>query len=225
MKTLSFATFFAALSGFVVVLIAARILGAENAADFMAYWGMFFAFAGFIDGLMQETTRAVATSAQKSKKVMHAASPWKIGTLIAVILGIITLATSPLWLTYLLSSDHSLAITMLAIGVVSYAYQSILSGTLSGLGLWHHYAGLVALDTPHINAMRMDHTMGITFFPFCHSQRSIKLGHCPHYFKIREARFRDIRRRSFKGIYSACVCSHARFRGNRDFDNRLFACR
>ena len=147
MKTLSFATFFAALSGFVVVLISARILGAENAADFMAYWGMFFAFAGFIDGLMQETTRAVATSAQKSKKVMHAASPWKIGTLIAVILGIITLATSPLWLIYLLSSDHSLAVTMLAIGVVSYTYQSILSGTLSGLGLWHHYAGLVALDS------------------------------------------------------------------------------
>ena len=101
MKTLSFATFFAALSGFVVVLISARILGAENAADFMAYWGMFFALAGFIDGLMQETTRAVATSAQKSKKVVHAASPWKIGTLIAVILGIITLATSPLWLIYL----------------------------------------------------------------------------------------------------------------------------
>jgi len=62
MKALSFATVFAALSGFVLMLIAARALGDVRSAELMAYWGLFFACTGFIDGLMQETTRAVAAS-------------------------------------------------------------------------------------------------------------------------------------------------------------------
>ena len=73
MKALSFATVFAALSGFVLMLIAARALGDVRSAELMAYWGLFFACTGFIDGLMQETTRAVARrqATQRMQLALH----------------------------------------------------------------------------------------------------------------------------------------------------------
>lgn len=66
MRSMTLATLFAALSGFVILPIAGRALGAENVDGFQAFWALFFALGGVANGLMQETTRAVrsATSAQ-----------------------------------------------------------------------------------------------------------------------------------------------------------------
>ena len=92
MKALSFATVFAALSGFVLMLIAARALGDVRSAELMAYWGLFFACTGFIDGLMQETTRAVAASTSDTE---NAARPASVGTLIARGIGALALVVTP----------------------------------------------------------------------------------------------------------------------------------
>ena len=63
MKYLSLATVFAAASGFVVMWIASWALDAESGYNyFLAFWGLFFAATGLIDGITQETTRAVAAS-------------------------------------------------------------------------------------------------------------------------------------------------------------------
>ena len=65
MRSMTLATLFAALSGFIILPIAGRALGAENVDGFQAFWALFFALGGVANGLMQETTRAVrsATSA------------------------------------------------------------------------------------------------------------------------------------------------------------------
>ena len=144
MKALSFATVFAALSGFVLMLIAARALGDIRSAELMACWGLFFACTGFIDGLMQETTRAVAASTSDTE---NAARPASVGTLIAIGIGALALVVTPFVVTYLLSSDYPLAVGLFVVGLISYTYQAVLSGVLSGLGLWRQYAGLVALDS------------------------------------------------------------------------------
>ena len=144
MKALSFATVFAALSGFVLMLIAARALGDVRSAELMAYWGLFFACTGFIDGLMQETTRAVAASTRHTD---NTARPASVGTLIAIGIGALALVVTPFVVTYLLSSDYPLAVGLFVVGLISYTYQAVLSGVLSGLGLWRQYAGLVALDS------------------------------------------------------------------------------
>ena len=61
MRYLSLATVFAAASGFVVMWIASWALDAESGYNyFLAFWGLFFAATGLIDGITQETTRAVA---------------------------------------------------------------------------------------------------------------------------------------------------------------------
>jgi len=64
-RYLSLATVFAAASGFVVMWIASWALDAESGYNyFLAFWGLFFAATGLIDGITQETTRAVAASRQ-----------------------------------------------------------------------------------------------------------------------------------------------------------------
>ena len=66
MRALTLATVFAAASGYLVMIVAARALGAAGAADFSAYWGLFFALGGVANGLTQESTRAVRAARHPS---------------------------------------------------------------------------------------------------------------------------------------------------------------
>ncbi|MDU0479076.1 hypothetical protein QVA66_07465 [Staphylococcus chromogenes] len=145
MRSLSFATIFAALSGFAIIILAAHILDKEVNEQFMAIWGLFFACTGLIDGLTQETTRAVSSQQETGK---HGdARPARFALLVGGALLLLVVSTSFLWIGRLVASDHILAVALVAIGLLSYAFQAMLSGSLSGLKLWNQYAGLLALDS------------------------------------------------------------------------------
>ncbi|WP_345795396.1 hypothetical protein [Corynebacterium antarcticum] len=151
MRALSLATVFAAASGFIILTIASWALGVQRFGQFMAFWSLFFALAGVVDGLMQETTRAVAgaRAADRAGSTVtpRGARPFRIaGTVGVVVAGVLVLA-SPLWSPRLLEQDHGLAVALLAVGLVSYTYQAVLSGVLSGCGLWAQYAWLMAVDS------------------------------------------------------------------------------
>lgn len=60
---------------------------------------------------------------------------------------LLVLVSGALWIGLLLSDHHGSAIGLMAIGLASYAFQAVLSGILSGLGLWTQYAWLLALDS------------------------------------------------------------------------------
>lgn len=60
------ATVFAAASGYAVMLLAGRQLGAAGYADFTVYWALFFTFVGITNGLMQESTRAVSSESRET---------------------------------------------------------------------------------------------------------------------------------------------------------------
>ena len=62
MRLLTLATVFAAASGYIVIAIASRALGAGGVDAFQAFWSLFFALAGVANGLMQELTRAVRSA-------------------------------------------------------------------------------------------------------------------------------------------------------------------
>lgn len=145
MRALSLATVFAAASGFIVLLVAAGALGSEGYNEFQAYWGLFFALAGCIDGVMQETTRAVSVSRETGAR--GSGRPWRLGGLVAVIITVTVLLTGVLWIGLLLSEQRSSAVGLMAFGLASYSFQAVLSGILSGLGLWSQYAWLLALDS------------------------------------------------------------------------------
>ena len=146
MKYLSLATVFAAASGFVVMWIASWALDAESGYNyFLAFWGLFFAATGLIDGITQETTRAVAAS--RETKARGTANPWKLGGAIGAVLAGAALAAGAVGMARLVPSNPGAATGLLAFGLLSYAFQAVLSGILSGSGLWGRYAALVAMDS------------------------------------------------------------------------------
>ena len=146
MKNLSLATIFAAASGFVVMWIASWALDAEHGYNsFLAYWGLFFACTGLIDGITQETTRAVAAS--RETQARGSANPWKLGAAIGVALAVIALLAGLFAMGRIVPTHPGTATGLLAFGLLSYAFQAVLSGILSGSGLWNRYAALVALDS------------------------------------------------------------------------------
>lgn len=146
MKYLSLATVFAAASGFVVMWIASWALDAQLGYNyFLAFWGLFFAATGLIDGITQETTRAVAAS--RETKVRGTANPWKLGAAVGAVLAAVVLAAGFAGMGRIVPSNPGTATALLAFGLFSYAFQAVLSGIVSGAGLWNRYAGLVALDS------------------------------------------------------------------------------
>ena len=146
MKNLSLATIFAAASGFVVMWIASWALDAKHGYNsFLAYWGLFFACTGLIDGITQETTRAVAAS--RETQARGSANPWKLGAAIGVALAAVVLLVGLFAMGRIVPTHPGTATGLLAFGLLSYAFQAVLSGILSGSGLWNRYAALVALDS------------------------------------------------------------------------------
>lgn len=146
MKSLSFATLFAALSGFVVLWVASWTLDAETQMPlFQAYWSLFFASAGFIDGITQETTRAVA--AARTEGVRGTANPWRLAGVVAAVVAALTAALGTLTMAHFIPPTPHLATGLLVFGLASYVFQAALSGVLSGAGLWSQYASLIALDS------------------------------------------------------------------------------
>ena len=146
MRNLSLATIFAAASGFVVMWIASWALDAEHGYNsFLAYWGLFFACTGLIDGITQETTRAVAAS--RETEVRGSANPWKLGAAVGAAVAAVVLIAGIFAMGRIVPTHPGTATGMLAFGLLSYAFQAVLSGVLSGSGLWNRYAALVALDS------------------------------------------------------------------------------
>nr|WP_255711057.1 MULTISPECIES: hypothetical protein [unclassified Corynebacterium] len=126
--------------------IASWALDAEHGYNsFLAYWGLFFACTGLIDGITQETTRAVAAS--RETQVRGSANPWKLGAAIGAALAAVVLLVGFFTMGRIVPAHPGTATGLLAFGLLSYAFQAVLSGILSGSGLWNRYAALVALDS------------------------------------------------------------------------------
>ncbi|KQB84453.1 hypothetical protein [Corynebacterium oculi] len=170
MRSLSVATVFAALSGFLIVIISTRILDEEAAKLFQAYWGLFFACTGILDGIMQETTRTVSAQRKDSEGHgdrgtpsaqarptsdahhggvdKHTHAHWHFALLVGLVAAALSLLTEPLWVPLVIGGKHGMAGSgLLALGLMLYAFQAVLSGILSGWERWPSYARLIALDS------------------------------------------------------------------------------
>lgn len=146
MKNLSLATLFSALAGFVLMWIAGWALDIETEYRyFTAFWGLFFASTGLIDGITHETTRAVASARDTGAR--GSANPWRFGSMVAAFVVVVGIALGVWVMRSLVPMSPGLATSLFIFGLVSYIFQAVLSGILSGAQLWDQYAGLVALDS------------------------------------------------------------------------------
>lgn len=146
------ATVFAAISGYVVLLLAGRQLGASGYAAFTVYWGLFFTFVGITNGLMQESTRAVsaeeaaqlapgsAGSGARAARPGHVTRPALVAAVVGLAMAALIAVTSPLWASRVLEGHEVIGVAVLAISVWTVAVQSTLWGLAAGRGRWLLYA-------------------------------------------------------------------------------------
>lgn len=153
MRAMSLATVLVAASGYLILIVAAHALGKANYEIFLVYWGFFFALTGFLDGLMQETTRAVTARRNVEEANAHRESgaphtrPIRAAALIAVIFAAFIALTSPLYIGKMAPDTPVLGATLLAVGLASYAFQALLCGLLSAALAWNRFALLITIDS------------------------------------------------------------------------------
>ncbi|MFT4043974.1 MAG: polysaccharide biosynthesis protein [Gordonia sp. (in: high G+C Gram-positive bacteria)] len=137
------ATVVSAASGYLVLLLAARHLGAAGYAVFAVFWAAYGLVSGAQNGQLQETTRAVRAAADTSA---HGARPLGINVGIgAAMAGVITI-TAPLWSSAVFDAHRGVSVLLLAVGVASFSVYAQLSGALSGSARWTPFALLLGID-------------------------------------------------------------------------------
>lgn len=159
MRAISLATVFVAIAGYLVIWVANKGLSTAGYEDFMVYWSLFFAMTGVLDGLMQETTRAVstrrarptatrkATRTAKRNPTERTPRPFALTGYIAVAVGVLALATGPLWIGELVPSQTGWGLFLLAVGLACYTFQATVCGLLSANHSWPSFAWLMAIDS------------------------------------------------------------------------------
>jgi O-antigen/teichoic acid export membrane protein len=144
------ATGITGISGFVVMLRAAAVLGAESYAYFGVFWSGLFLVVGVLFGLQQEATRATAESLNTADTTGLTAPPrsslWIFGAAAGLIAGLLVYVTSFWWAPATLGSTYAGLSTLIALGSALNAVVATISGALAGAARWRLVAVLIALD-------------------------------------------------------------------------------
>ncbi|WLP92384.1 polysaccharide biosynthesis protein [Gordonia sp. NB41Y] len=155
------ATAIAAVSGYLVLLIAARALGPGGYAVFAVFWAAYGLVTGTQNGQLQETTRAIRaagspitgptttgpTTTSTGTGGRHPrARPLRVNLGIGVGLAVAVAVTAPLWSGAVFDAHRWLSVVLLACGVASFAVYAHLSGALSGTLSWGVFAVLLSVD-------------------------------------------------------------------------------
>jgi O-antigen/teichoic acid export membrane protein len=153
-RALSAATLVVAVSGYAVIVVAGRALDTVSYEAFSVFWGLFFALAGLVDGLLQETARSVAARRSPSGRPLPAAAscarPMAVALGFAVVVGTLALASAPLWSSAVLPDARGLemsGVLLMAGGLASYSFQAAVCGLLSAATRWSAFAWLISVDS------------------------------------------------------------------------------
>ena len=148
---IAIASAIAAASGFVVLLVSARVLlPVANNTVFVTFWSTLFACFGVLSGVSIETTRAVTASARPlSSDAPPARRPrvLAVGAGIGLAAGAAVGAFVPLWAPHVFPQHDRALGGLVALGVGGYAVHSVLVGALAGRRAWRPYSWLIGADS------------------------------------------------------------------------------
>jgi len=140
------ASVLSALSGYLILVIAARTLGPARNADFLVFWSLLFGMFGIVSGLQQETTRSVRSADVGPPNTQHPVHVLPVGLLVGVGAAFVVGATSPAWSTHALGPGSWPLVVALCLAVPASAGSSVVFGALSGNRSWHAYSALVSSE-------------------------------------------------------------------------------
>lgn len=130
------------LSGYVILLVAARTLSPEENAHFLVFWGALFASFGVLVGIAAEVTRAVHAAAPRAQGVRAARVTLGFGLVAAVTIG----ATAPGWSGPLFGDDALEWTALAVVAVVLFSVHAVIVGISAGRERWTTYAFLVGVE-------------------------------------------------------------------------------
>ncbi len=137
------ATLVAAASGYLVLLLAARHLGAGGYAVFAVFWAAYGMVTGAQNGQLQETTRAVRAATDTG---VRRGRPLVVNATIGGGVAAVIAASAWLWSGSVFTEQRVLSVVLLAVGVASFAIYAHLAGALSGAASWTSFAVLLSVD-------------------------------------------------------------------------------
>ena len=128
-------------AGYIVLVLAARVLDPVTNADFLVYWGALFAVFGVLVGITTETTRAVYSAGDRqSTPVLPVALG--LGGTVAVLVG----ATGLLWAPRLFGTGWPGLLAAMVVGIVLFTSHAALVGCAAGRSAWYPYSLLVGSE-------------------------------------------------------------------------------
>lgn len=128
-------------AGYVVLVVAARVLEKATNADFLVYWGALFAVFGTLVGITTETTRAVY-SAQGGGSTRVLPLALGLGGTVALVVGL----TGLLWAPRLFGAGWPGLLAAMVVGIVLFAAHTALVGGAAGRAAWKPYSLLVGSE-------------------------------------------------------------------------------
>lgn len=134
-----------ALSGLVILVLAARGLSAAENAEFLAFWAALFAVHGILGGVTAETTRAVGQRRLGSRCENGGSTALNSLIVGAALAGLVGAVSVPLGMEGM-ELQRSIAAILVLTSLV-YAVQAALAGSLQAMGRWHSYSALVLMES------------------------------------------------------------------------------
>jgi O-antigen/teichoic acid export membrane protein len=128
-------------AGYVVLVLAARVLAPADNADFLVFWGAVFAVFGALVGVATETTRAVYSAADKGSTLVLPVALGLGGT-IALVVGV----TGLLWAPRLFGARWPGLLAAMVVGIALFAFHAALVGSAAGRAAWNPYSLLVGSE-------------------------------------------------------------------------------
>jgi O-antigen/teichoic acid export membrane protein len=140
------ASVLSALSGYLILVIAARTLGPVRNADFLVYWALLFGMFGVVSGLQPETTRSVGSAVLSPIGIRRPVHVLPVSLLVGMGAAIAVGVTSPLWSEHFLGPGSWPLVVVLCLAVTAFAGDSAVVGGLSGQRSWHACAALISAE-------------------------------------------------------------------------------
>lgn len=140
------ATLISGVSGYLVMWLVARALGAADYSVFGVFWSALFLIVGVLFGIQQETTRATASALMHPTGEKSHSSLWLFAAGVALVVGIVVALSGLWWAPRTLGTGGAGLIVQVALGSGANAVVATLSGMLAGARLWRHLGAIIASD-------------------------------------------------------------------------------
>ena len=119
------------LAGYVVLVLAARVLGPETNASFLVFWGAVYGVFGALVGVTAETTRAVFSAPPRAATVVF---PVVLG-LVGAVATVVSLS-GLLWAPMLFGESWEILLAAMSVGIVLFGLQAGFNGAAAGRSAW-----------------------------------------------------------------------------------------